>query len=312
MGGIPVNFPSFLLQALDNLVSNTGYKYVDTFDDYEQTISSNFQLIASIPDDKTMYQVRIRNNSNQLVFLRIGEPKSQEPTDKSTALTIQPNSTYIRDISGCEIYARIDGETTLQINILTEVLQSHQEEQMTIPLQLQLMIGTGSNKEQNKSFYALERFGGEWKEDLDYIAESRDYKTGYKVIRLVSFQPSETYTLNFKTSDFNGLDKSKEKPFRIYLIPYFSLLEVAGSMMFSIPYLTPYSNQSSDFFRYSLGTLKQNNKIASIGIGETSIDFTPVNGSIFIHVDASTTSGPDGCIITDYDPVNQTITIGGV
>lgn len=312
MGGIPINFPDFLLQALDNLISNTGYKYVDTFDDYEQTISSNFQLIASIPDDKTTYQIRIKNNSEKLVFLRIGEPKSQESTDKSTALTIQPNSTYIRDISGCDIYARIDGETTLQINILTEVLQSHQEEQMTIPLQLQPTVGVGDNYGEGIPFSMIMNHSYNWSSRIQEIVQSKNNLTGYRLIKLIGFQPEKEYNIKLTTSEFNGIDKSKDKPFRVFLIPNISILKTLGTILLSTSEYKYSTSGGIQLLRDGVGLAKENNKIASCEIGETDVFFRPKKDSMFIHIDALTTSGPDGCIITDYDPVNQIITIGGV
>ena len=315
MAGVPLNIPSYLFQAIENLALNTSARYVDTFLSKDIEVSNKSTLIAEIPINEHTYLTRIRNNSDEIITLSLGKKINKNLTDDNAIgpFTIQPKSTFSTENIKGKLYAVAPNNVILKISILSEIIESSEENNMVVPLILKPRFGAGESSIENDFIEDIDYFDGNMKWGFIYVLRAKKEFSGpgHWTLQLKQFTAGQEYTLKF---DFNpGYESSGDESmtFNVYLIDSFSVMQaifVCGTVIQS-----QYVDASErERLPRKLGTKTKNgNLIKSFPSGKHEMTFTPSNDSMFLHVAMADSDNYEyGCIITNYDEVNQEITIG--
>ena len=182
--------------------------------------------------------------------------------------------------------------------------------EMPIPLNIELMIGTGSILGKHTPLPIFKEIRSSWENILRETIDSDQGITGYKIARFKSFQPGETYTFNVNVNpEFTDFRADVARPIQVFLIDINHALAAAQSLIMS-KFDRQFWNVQEDIPLF-IGYLKNNGFITKLLPRGGSFEITPGNFQCLVHFGALTSDSTEGCIITDYDKATQTFTIGG-
>ena len=185
---------------------------------------------------------------------------------------------------------------------------------MPIPLEVKLFLGTGTLLGEDIPLSTFISQSSVWEQILrDTVdCDQTALKTvpGHKFGYLKSFQPGDTYTFNVNVDpSFTDFDGTKIEPIDVFLIDT-NLQSLAIDFAIALAADIGVANISSvipDFIGYA----KDRGWVKRLPTTGGSFTITPSNSDRFIHFSANTSTSTEGCVITDFNSVNNTFLLGG-
>ena len=314
MTGVPLNIPSYLFQAIENLALNTSARYVDTFLSKDIEVSNKSTLIAEIPINEHTYLTRIRNNSDETITLSLGKEINENLTDNNviSPFTIQPKSTFSTENIRGKLYAVAPNNVILKISILSEIIELKEESIMDIPLIMKPYFKTYTYNDMENYYKIIGKWSKKIPATLTDLVRPQGTNSipGHYIMYLSQFQATQEYTITFDFNLKEGFDSGTDTPFTIYVIPLFSVLESMFTYCLSTQEEAIDRYKAETISSSVIGAAKENNQIGSYSSGVHDVTMSFTSDSKIIHVEVDEWDTKHGGIITDYDPIAQKITIG--
>ena len=318
MSGLPIRDWNQLITIVQSLVTvlqdSTRLQYGYTYESRAEVIDLSPKKIIDLPSDNA-YKILIKNPSANIIFLWNG-PGGENLVPGASALIIEPSGNKTIEVKGSyELWSASEASCNIAITVLSEKPNLGASEEMPIPLNVALRLGAGvDNVGEHTPLTVLESFYSDWY-DIAYstLISDQGLLVGYKLVKLLSYQPKETYEFKIEVaSDANiDWDTNRLNPIQVFLFEFDQVSMIMNSAVAAMRGMS--YDDLVQAVRQSMGTAKNSHtfveKFPTTG-GTFSI--SPGNFQNLIHITVSTESqGAQGAVLTNYDEATQTITIGG-
>lgn len=318
MSGLPIRDWGQLLTAVQSLVtviqSSTRLQYGYTYESKAKEVGLSPKKIVDLPSDNA-YKILIRNSSANVVFLWSG-PGGENLTVGESALIIEPSGGTTIEIAGSyELWSASEANCNIAITILSEKPNLRNDEEMPIPLNVALRLGAGvDNIGEHTPLSVLESVYSDWYDIArETLISDQGLSVGYKLVKLLSYQPKETYEFKVEVaSDANiDWDTGRLNPIQVFLFEFDQVSMIMNSAVAAMRGLS--YDDLVHAVRQTMGTAKNSHTfVEKFPTSGGTFSISPGNLQNLIHITVSTQShGAQGAVLTGYDEATQTITIGG-
>lgn len=318
MSGLPIRDLDQLISVVQSLVttlqSPTRLQYNHTYETRAEEVSLASKKIIDLPPDNA-YKILIKNFSPNTIYLLSG-PLGETLTPGTSALTIEPSGGKTIEVEGeYELWAVSETNSNIAITVSSEKPNLGNNEEMPIPLNVDLQVGAGvDNVGEHTPLNILELIGSDWYDiAFNTLISDQELPVGYKLVKLFSYQPGETYEFKVKVASDADIDWDTNmlKPIQVFL---FELDQVNLAMSAAVAAMRGMSYDDLEgAVREIMATTKNKQTfVKKFGTTGGTFSITPGNFQNLIHMTLHTESyGAQGAVLTGYDEATQTITIGG-
>lgn len=216
---------------------------------------------------------------------------------------------------------KISQEIRRMYDLLASPGEAIKDEYMEIPLKITKMVGTGTKLGKNTPFLfflkdMVERVGYSWRNIEESTIDSDQGLTGWKVLKISSFQPGKTYEFSVNVDeDFTNIanDKHPISIFATKLSDVMFAIDATKTSYLADCISDGWFKDPSDYIPSLIGNLKASSWIARLPRGGGAFSVTPEMESLYIHIGVHLPwgDGHQGCIVTEFDSGTNSITIGG-
>lgn len=319
MSGLPIRDLDQLLAAVQSLVtavqSSTRLQYSYTYETGVTEVSSSPKKIIDLPSDNA-YKILIENFSANIIYLRVG-PGGENLTVGASALIIKPSKGKTIEVEGSyELWFISETNSSIAITILSEKPNLGNNEEMPIPLNAVLRVGAGEeNVGEHTPLSILEALGSDWYDiGYDTLISDQGLSVGYKILKLQSFQPKETYEFKIEVASDATIDwdTNRLKPIEVYLFEFDQVSLAKDVAIAAMRGDLAYDDLQHAVKQIMTTTKNDNTFVEKFPTTGGTFSISPGNSQNLIHITVRTESmGGQGAVLTSYDDATRTITVGG-
>lgn len=270
---------------------------------YEVPINQELVKIIAPLDDEQPRRITVSNQGQAKVYLFFGQLPPAVPSI-ATPWMLNPGDQYIDDRDGgYGVWGfSPEGVSLVVVGIqYPDGFSAFNEDDMAIPLNVELILGTGENFA--KSFPTLLGFDAH---DLKKFLDSDQGFTGHKLFRLNSFQPGSEYEFNLEISGIFDLDDSVDNPFEVFLLDVNKITTAFVSAM------SGWGDFPTVIHPLTVGWIKTGAFVKSLPPSGGKFTLKPSFSRFVGHFSVYTKSaGAQGAIIDGYNSETNTFSLIG-